>query len=527
MYYVIGSGPAGIAAATALVSAGRKVTLLDGGLMLESEREARRLRMAVHDLNDWSAEDVKASRSTLGSNGRIATKLCHGSDYPYRSVMQGTCVDYGALEVRSSFAQGGLSNIWGAALLPFCAEDTHDWPVSAAELRDAHAAVLRILPVAGARDDLDELFPLPSERLQQARSSRQIERFMDDLARNRSRLARQGVIFGSARLAVRFSGNTAVESCNYCGHCMHGCPRDLIYSSRHTLRQLIESGKLVYVPNAIVEEVAENDRQVTIQASVANKPRRFDSDRIFLAAGAFNSAAIILRSLGWYERPVVIADSQYFMFPLLRMRGTSQVCRERLHTLAQMFMEISDPNISPHLVHLQVYGFSNLLADVLAHRLGNMLRFVPHNLLLSRLLIVQGFLHSRHSGHIEATLTRRGDGGSTLRLRGVASPEAPVRISRVIRRLRRLAPTLRAVPLSFALEIAQPGRSFHCGGSFPMSRRSRVGQTDILGRPHGWSRTHVVDATVFPSIPATTITQTVMANAFRIASEAARLDSAE
>ena len=49
-------------------------------------------------------------------------------------------------------------------------------------------------------------------------------------------------------------------------------------------------------------------------------------------------------------------------------------------------------------------------------------------------------------------------------------------------------------------------------------------ESDRLGRPHGWSRVHAVDATVLPSVPATTITFSVMANAHRIGWEAAKLD---
>ena len=55
-----------------------------------------------------------------------------------------------------------------------------------------------------------------------------------------------------------------------------------------------------------------------------------------------------------------------------------------------------------------------------------------------------------------------------------------------------------------------------------MRRSPRVGETDLLGRPKGLKRVHVVDATVLPSVPASTITYTVMANAARIATEAAR-----
>ena len=41
-------------------------------------------------------------------------------------------------------------------------------------------------------------------------------------------------------------------------------------------------------------------------------------------------------------------------------------------------------------------------------------------------------------------------------------------------------------------------------------------EADLLGRPSGFSNVHLVDASVFPSLPATTITLSVMANAHRI-----------
>jgi len=44
-------------------------------------------------------------------------------------------------------------------------------------------------------------------------------------------------------------------------------------------------------------------------------------------------------------------------------------------------------------------------------------------------------------------------------------------------------------------------------------------QSDLLGRPAGLRRIHLIDSSVFPSIPPTTITYTVMANAQRIAAQ--------
>ena len=70
------------------------------------------------------------------------------------------------------------------------------------------------------------------------------------------------------------------------------------------------------------------------------------------------------------------------------------------------------------------------------------------------------------------------------------------------------------------MKIGKPGQSNHLGGSFPMRRNPGKFETDVMGRPYGYKKVHLVDATVFPSIPAQTITLTIMANAYRIVEQA-------
>ena len=67
------------------------------------------------------------------------------------------------------------------------------------------------------------------------------------------------------------------------------------------------------------------------------------------------------------------------------------------------------------------------------------------------------------------------------------------------------------------LQVWEPGRGFHTGGGFRMRDRPTGLESDLLGRPAGLQRVHLVDASVFPSMPAITIMLTVMANAQRIA----------
>jgi choline dehydrogenase-like flavoprotein len=70
--------------------------------------------------------------------------------------------------------------------------------------------------------------------------------------------------------------------------------------------------------------------------------------------------------------------------------------------------------------------------------------------------------------------------------------------------------------LPFLYSIGNFGYGFHVGSSFPMSKTPQGSQSDIYGRPYGLKKIHIVDASIFPSIPASTITYTVMANSYRI-----------
>jgi choline dehydrogenase-like flavoprotein len=88
--------------------------------------------------------------------------------------------------------------------------------------------------------------------------------------------------------------------------------------------------------------------------------------------------------------------------------------------------------------------------------------------------------------------------------------------------LLRAAPALDLWPVLPMTSVSPAAKSYHFGGSFPHSvSRTGLG-TDRLGRLDRWDNIHLIDASVFPNVPATTFTLTIMANAHRIASESIR-----
>ena len=72
------------------------------------------------------------------------------------------------------------------------------------------------------------------------------------------------------------------------------------------------------------------------------------------------------------------------------------------------------------------------------------------------------------------------------------------------------------IPIFFLAKTSDIARSFHYGGSLPMSKTSTEQTSDIYGRPFGLKKVHLVDSSIFPTIPAGSITATIMANAYRI-----------
>ncbi|MDA1185865.1 MAG: hypothetical protein O2930_14625 [Acidobacteria bacterium] len=524
MIAIIGSGPAGIASARALLARGCEVTLLDGGVSLEPARRALVDRLSRSEPADWPGADVAALReATAAGLGGVLLKSAYGSDYPYQEVDRWTPFENRGTDTRPTLARGGFSSVWGAAVLPYLAEDLTDWPVSAEELAPHYRAVASFLPLSAVRDDLADELPLHSSTPRPLRPSAQARALMEDLEGARERLRAGGFRFGWSRLAVQAEADGERPGCAYCGLCLHGCPYGLIYDSSATLAQIEGSEGFRYQGGVVVDRLEEGPGGVVIHARsmASGEALRFQAERVLVGCGVVSTTRLLLASLGVFERPVEILDSQYFLLPLLRFRGAGRPRDENLHTLSQLFVELRDPSVAAHNVHLQVYGYSQLFQETIDGLLGPLARPARPvvDAALARLLLVMGYLHSDVSPRIAATLGR--DGRIVLTER--RNPQTRPTLRRVGARLGRHALDMRLLPLWPLIRVTPAGRGFHSGGSFPMREHPGDLECDLLGRPTGFSRVHVVDATSFPSIPSTTITFTVMANAHRIASAVAGL----
>jgi len=516
---VLGSGPAGVACARALLAAGVRVTLFDGGAEAAPALRDRYAPLRDQDPEAWDPALVDALRHEFEpSLGAVPLKPVLGSLHPYAQEHPARPARASGIPTVPSLGRGGLSTVWGAAIAPYRDRDLAEWPFGERALAEHYRAVLRFMPLAGERDALEDVLPLYTDAPGATRATPQVAGLLRDLARGRERLRRRGIVAGRSRLALQATDAAGPgRGCRAAGLCLHGCPYGSVYRTDLEVARMVADPRFDYRPGAPVERLEETGGGVTLHLG-AGRAERFE--RAFVAAGALASARLMLTALGHYDEDVALQDSQYFTAPLLRLRGAPVSTAGSGITLAQAFVELDDPSVSANTVHLQIYGYSDLVAREVAGRLRVPAATLERRgqPLLSRLLLAQGYLHSNSSDPIRIRLRR--DGRLDFRAPDDdARPRAEARAA--ARLLLRAFRELRTLVLLPQLRLWEPGRSNHLGGTFPMARRPERLQSDLLGRPAGLERVHVVDASVLPTIPATTVTLSVMANAHRIGHEAA------
>ncbi len=486
--YIIGSGPASISCAQALIGDGYPVVILDAGLELEAEKQKAVAALLASPQWDEAALAPLKAGAHATVNGIPVRKKLFGSDYPYREVLEHLSIHVDQVATQ------------------------------AAELAPYYPAVFEFVPLAAARDDLLEMFPLHSDTYQPLTPSWQAKQLLQHLNKHRAQLREKGFTYGASRLAVQAQPREEQKGCIYCGLCMYGCPHHAIYSAAQTLGHMVQKKQVRYVKNVVVDCVEEAGETVRIHAHdrLSGAPHTFAATRVFLGCGVIPTAKILLKSLQQPSATLTMRDSLYFLLPLVGWHGASSSSRVHLHTLAQVFIEIMDQALGNYPVHCQLYTYNELYVQAMKDVLGKAYPFLkyPAHLLLDRLMVLQGYLHSDLSETAEISLQ-----GETLAVQRKENPVAAQTVRKVVKKLYRNAFSLGFVPLAPLLKIAHPGHGAHCGGTFPMRLNPGNLETDIYGRPAGLRRVHVVDASVLPSIPSTTIALNIMANAYRIGKE--------
>jgi choline dehydrogenase-like flavoprotein len=513
---VVGSGLGALGATLALVEAGVVPLVVDVGRGLPDALETARLRMASLPPERWEATDLAlfADGQTASRTG-VPRKLVLGSDHFYAQ-------DPAAPP--HSFALGGFSAGWGGAFLPPRQDDLDGWPVEADELHAHARRATRTLPLSEPLDGLSQWFPPlreePGAVLELGAGQQSLLGRVGEAVR-RSQLDRIAV--GQSRLMTAVASGTAPagDECRRCGFCMSGCVYGSIMSSGAVMRRLAAAGAVELLLGRRVVRFAERDSLVELE--VLDEDGRaapsLRCERLVLGAGAVESARIVVRSLAPRTRSISVLRTGGAVIPLVSARRLPNTW-PATNTQSSVFLDLVDPMVSPHWIHTQLAPANELvLSKLQLGRLGReasgaRLRWMA----FERLAYALVNLHSDHGPRYEMTFSEDAL-SSVASTRSVYPTEHRRTVRRATASVRRILRRAGLVSLRPLEKDSAEGVGYHLGGSLPM--RIAPGsplETDTSGRPGGCERVHVVDASVLPSLPGTTLGVLILANAHRIAS---------
>jgi hypothetical protein len=512
--YIIGSGPSGVACALGLLARNNvQVVMLDVGKKLETGKLENRLKNNLPILypnDDLPWEDKKKVK--------LFNKHLFGSIYPYDIGHYAEDFDLNEVMLRASVAQGGLSNVWGASIMPYRTNELDHWPISADEINFYYKTILEHLPFSTCFQNDFVDWPLLHEEPTEYMTSHQARYLWQRYLGSRKKLNSDGIIAGGARLAIYQKNHLNQSGCTYCSECMYGCVSDSIYSARHTLSELKKNPLFQYRIGIHVNKITEKNKSVIIDAyDIHNKmPVLFHAHRVFVAMGVLMSAKLLMNSFySIRNAEIKIQDSQHFLLPCLMFHRIKKLRNKSSHSMSQLFYEILDSNYFKESVHLQLYTY----IDLYEHEFENKIKFLKKikkylNPFYERLVVFQGFLPSTFSGKISVCFDAE---KQKIMVNGQRNPDTIFYIKKIMKLLFRHSHRLGFVPLIPFYKMSQIGISNHYGASFPMKKYPEQPlESNCLGIPKGLERVHMVDASVLPSIQAQSVTLTSMANAYRI-----------
>jgi choline dehydrogenase-like flavoprotein len=519
---IVGSGAAGTFAAFQL--RGRRVLVLDvghradesglGGNLFDLRRNAGIDRAALfrdligpsfeslHNIfHPYLSPKLKAPRMRFVT--RDATTLSPVVGHNFDAVM--------------SFAVGGLANAWGAGLYRFTAPDLSEFPIDVADLEPYYNAITDKIGISGADDDLSRFFGSARGLQPPVEIDSNGRALLQRYARRREALNRRGLYIGRPRLAVLTRDHDGRSAYRYEALEFFRPNNPAVYTPAYTLDEMIRRGDITYHGGLLVEHYIETDVGITVMAreGASGEARAFACRRLILAAGALNTAKIVLASYHDHAATLPLLDNNVSYVPLLDPWRIGAPLEKRIYPAA-MLNSVGAGEGWPSTIQMTLYGVagtlrSDYLFDFPLSARGNV---AAAKYLTPALVLVQVFYPDAPA----ATNSIRLSPGGQLELRYEAKARGAVEA-----RLLKLFRTLGYLGSIRLCRYLAPGNSFHYAGALPMKAEPTDRyQTDRTGRLSGTRGVYVADAANFSALPSKNHTFTMMANAMRIAEQAGR-----
>jgi hypothetical protein len=410
--------------------------------------------------------------------------------------------------MKSSFSAGGLSEVWGATLLPYQKKTIDAWGLPWADFTEAYQKVLSKIPYSTFEVN-------PSSIFQNFGNAGSLE--ISGMFKSAINLEtdREVIEFGASRLGLQVSEKES-SGCYYCNKCLGGCISGHIWSAAHLPRyKSINDSRSQSEVRVIKLEEKYGGIILHAITSTNDLIEIGPYSKVFLACGPIETFRI-LSSSDFLPKKTVLQDSPTFFFPLIYI-GKKNKFSDNGIALSQAYCHIQGKK-DKREYHFQFYGQS----DILLERIISSVPFAKYfpieflRILMRRVVICIGY---RESGEdTEITLIRDLDENllckdsyqiSKLKLKRDLRKRLFLHFSQLW--------SAKFLFFGIGIKVGPAGEGIHYGANLTqdieVTREGKLIATESV---------YVVDSSTLPSISAGPITLTIMANAYRIAKGALR-----
>lgn len=537
---VVGSGPAGAQAARKLVDLGLSVWTIDVGKLDLSianaipaapfselrRHDAGQARYFVGDVGEPGSENGELDASAIKAGAQLTPPRA----YVTEDVDRWAPLLSNTFRPMLSLATGGLGAAWGAGAFTFNRAECARSGLSYEQLATCYEEVAANIGISGSHVEDISSDMVGIETLQDPLPiDDNASNVLGTYQRQRERLKQLGFRAGRppiAMLSKALASGTQTRNANplYDMDFYSDGSRS-VYRPRFTIDALREAGGYRYVSGFLALEFKACDEGVELHCLDLKtaSPARFICKRLILAAGALNTARIVLRSTSTYGRRIPLLSNAYRYVPAINLNMLGRAARDERHSMVQLVGTLSQGADDAEQLFVSIYSYRSLLLHKLAKEmpLPPGLGILAARTILSSLTIL-GVHFPEAATDQKWLLLERGASPERdlLKAEYASSPGERAIISRGLRTLGTVMRELRLLRLT----VADPGNggSIHYAGTVPFNSTRDDLSTAPDGHLHANQHVYAGDSAPWTFLPAKGPTLTIMAHARNVAATVAR-----
>ena len=450
------------------------------------------------DVIDIGLED---SKEIQDDNEVLNAKDVNGSFYPYGINDSKNSFILNSKRLCSSHAFGGFSKVYSGSILRPKSSDLIDWPEEAIPSTEDYERILSSLNFKKPKDDLSDFFL----------------RDIDYKKYNSQNLT----ILGDSLIAF----SKIIDK--------NGKKKYIPFDSSIAFTQWEKEKKIKYTKNSYVVKVKSYQGILIAFIKEKNKLVKKKYNKIYLGAGCINTTAIVDKSLfseGSRVYPIKSVPSLfqlYLKLPFGRKKKNLRTKNYGDYKLCNYFLEHKSKFTSKYWTHTQIGPINKIILKKLKDN-SNKIFHKFFNIICDMFLFSSTVFHSELGTKIllKSNLSYKPSGSSYLQNIHIIEKENNLKIQNsiaikiaVFKKIFDLA--LLPIPFSNFLANKLKGNRYsgwHYGGTLRYSlKRLKNPFCKPSGQVAGLTNLFVIDSSIFPSIPGSTVALLTMANAHRIA----------